>query len=167
MSEKLFAGFWLRLAAYLIDSIVLQLVQSMLVAPFLISLGIVFASEPFDFAAYEIYGDEFANDFWEYVEAAGPLLMAGFIAQVLYFALLESSYLQASLGKMIVGIKVCDLKGERLTFLFSLIRNLAKFVSSLLLMMGYVMAAFTQKRQALHDIIAGTLVVRKGITTKR
>ena len=87
-------------------------------------------------------------------------IFAGFIAQTLYFSLLESSHLQASLGKFALGIKVVDQQGARLDFLYCLVRNMSKFLSSLIFMLGYLMAAVTKNKQALHDLIAGSYVVR-------
>ena len=73
---------------------------------------------------------------------------------------LESSHLQASLGKLALGIKVVDQQGARLDFLYCLVRNMSKFLSSLIFMLGYLMAAVTKNKQALHDLIAGSYVIR-------
>ena len=73
---------------------------------------------------------------------------------------MQSSSRQATLGKMALGIKVTSLDGERISFLRATGRYFATILSSLLLMIGYIMAAFTQRKQALHDMIASTLVVR-------
>ena len=78
----------------------------------------------------------------------------------LYFALLESSPKQATLGKMALGIKVTDLDGNRISFGRATGRFFAKIISGVILMIGYIMAAFTAKKQALHDIIASTLVIK-------
>ena len=64
-----------------------------------------------------------------------------------------------------LGIKVTDLEGNRISFGRALGRNLAKIISVLTFYIGYIMAAFTAKKQALQDMIAGTLVVKKGSTT--
>ncbi|MDD4170507.1 MAG: RDD family protein [Desulfotomaculaceae bacterium] len=77
----------------------------------------------------------------------------------LYFALMESSSYQGTLGKMAIGIKVTDLNGNKLTFGRATGRYFGKLISSLIFMIGYVMAGFTKKKQALHDIMAGCLVV--------
>jgi uncharacterized RDD family membrane protein YckC len=79
----------------------------------------------------------------------------------LYFALMESSNKQATLGKMLIGIKVTDLDGNRITFGKATARHFSKIISGVILAVGYIMAGFTQRKQALHDIIAGTLVVKK------
>jgi len=78
----------------------------------------------------------------------------------LYYALMESSRVKATLGKMAVGIKVTSLDGCRLTFGSAMVRNLGKIISASTLGIGFVMASFTPKKQALHDMIPkGFLVV--------
>ena len=88
-----------------------------------------------------------------------PNLVAGLVGLV-YAAGFESSVWQATPGKRVLGIKVTDLSGRRIGRLRALLRHLAQLLSALCLMLGYVMAAFTRRRQGLHDLIAGTLVVR-------
>ncbi|MBK7410637.1 MAG: RDD family protein [Saprospirales bacterium] len=78
----------------------------------------------------------------------------------LYFAVQESSWKQATIGKSVMGLKVTDQHGERLTFARATGRHLGKILSSAFLAIGYIMAGFTEKKQALHDMIAGTLVVK-------
>jgi uncharacterized RDD family membrane protein YckC/Tfp pilus assembly protein PilE len=78
----------------------------------------------------------------------------------IYFSVLESSSLQATWGKRLLGIKVVDYQGNRLSFMHALGRNLGGIVSSFIpFAIGYFMAAFTQRKQAIHDIIASCLVV--------
>ena len=79
----------------------------------------------------------------------------------LYFALQESSVYQATLGKRALNIYVTDLYGRRLTFGQATGRHFSKIISGLILCIGYIMVAFTQRKQGLHDMIAGTLVMRK------
>ncbi|MDX6534177.1 MAG: hypothetical protein QOF68_1921 [Gaiellales bacterium] len=79
----------------------------------------------------------------------------------LYFAYQESSEAQATLGKRALGIKVTDVEGNRITFARATGRYFAKILSALTLLIGYIMAAFTARKQALHDLIAGTLVVNR------
>ncbi len=81
------------------------------------------------------------------------------ITYLAYFSLMECTW-QATLGKMCLGLKVTDLDGNRLTFLRALGRNAGKILSSLILFVGFMLAAWTKKKQALHDMMAGTLVVR-------
>jgi uncharacterized RDD family membrane protein YckC len=77
----------------------------------------------------------------------------------LYSALLESSARQATLGKGAMGISVTDLEGKRISFGKATARYLGKLVSALPLLLGFIVAAFSAKKQALHDILVGTLVV--------
>jgi uncharacterized RDD family membrane protein YckC len=75
---------------------------------------------------------------------------------------MESSSRQATVGKIALGIEVTDLEGNRLSFGRALGRNLAKIISALILYIGFIMAAFTKRKQALHDMIASALVVKHG-----
>jgi len=78
-----------------------------------------------------------------------------------YFAALESSRLQATLGKRLVEIVVTDACGQRITFARATARHFAKYLSALPAFAGFFMAAFTARKQALHDLIAGCLVIRR------
>ena len=79
----------------------------------------------------------------------------------LYYALLESSSWQGTLGKKALGLEVTDLAGSRISFGRATGRYFARWISVMTVGIGYIMAGFTEKKQALHDIIAGTLVIRK------
>ena len=81
-------------------------------------------------------------------------------ASWLYFALMESSAKGATLGKLALGLRVTDLNGNRISFARATGRYFGKIVSGMILMIGYLMAGFTQQKQALHDIMAGCLVIR-------
>jgi uncharacterized RDD family membrane protein YckC len=87
--------------------------------------------------------------------------LVGVLIAWIYYALQESSDKQATLGKQAMKIVVTDLEGKRIDFVKATIRYFSKIISSLILLIGYIMAAFTEKKQALHDIIAGTLVLNK------
>ena len=79
----------------------------------------------------------------------------------LYFALMESSANRATVGKMALGIIVTDMQGNRISFARATGRYFAKFLSAMILLIGYIMAGLTEKKQALHDKIADTLVIPK------
>ena len=81
------------------------------------------------------------------------------LIMVLYFAVMESSSYQATFGKMVMNLKVVDTKGRKLGFMHSVGRNAGKWVSTITLFIGYFMAFFTERNQALHDIMASTIVV--------
>jgi uncharacterized RDD family membrane protein YckC len=85
------------------------------------------------------------------------------VCALLYQPVFEASILQATPGKALLGMRVTDLLGQRITFKKALIRYLMKLVSGFILLIGYLMQPFTEKRQALHDIVAETLVVRGDI----
>jgi uncharacterized RDD family membrane protein YckC len=78
-----------------------------------------------------------------------------------YFALMESSPLQATLGKLALGIYVTDKNGDPITFARASVRYWFKLVSTGTLMIGWLMAAFTPRKRSLHDVLAGTLVLKK------
>jgi len=74
---------------------------------------------------------------------------------------MEASPLQGTLGKMMMGLKVADMQGNRISFLKALTRHLAKFLSFITFGIGYIMAAFTEHKQALHDKLAECTVLKK------
>ncbi len=151
-----YAGFWKRFAAYLIDSIVLSIVSLIIILPFIFVLGMGVAltaiSEEPEQAIPAIVG---AIVGWLFM----ALLLT--VGQWLYFALMESSRQQGTLGKMAVGIKVTDLNGNPVTFGRASGRYFAKIISGLTFGIGYIIAGFTDRKQALHDMIASCLVLDK------
>jgi len=128
-----YAGFWLRVAATLLDFIILNFAMALL-------LG----EATFDYANF-------------HAEYRGPGLIAGW----LYFALMESSSRQATLGKIIVGIRVCNEQHEKITFQQATIRHFSKYLSILIFFVGFLMILGDVRRQALHDRIARTFVIKK------
>jgi uncharacterized RDD family membrane protein YckC len=142
-----YAGFWLRFAAFVIDTILVTIVNGAIG----FVLGILFAVAQ---------GGQPSQDSLMVLQVFSGLV--GLIIQAAYFAGMESSANQATLGKMALGIKVVDLDGRRISFLRALGRYFAKILSGLICAIGYIMAAFTEKKQGLHDMIAGTLVVKAG-----
>lgn len=138
-----YAGFWRRLAALLIDTVVLAVIWLVTCTVFALLLQAFTHTVP----SGDVLGPVFC-----------ALLAAFFF---LYFSLFESSKKQATLGKMALGVIVTDLGGNRISFARALARTLAKVLSGIPLYLGYLLAAFTEKKQALHDLIASTLVVPK------
>ncbi len=151
-----YAGFCKRFAAYLIDSIVIGIVAMIVILPFFIVMG-------FGIVMTAMNEDE-EQIIPAVISAVIGYLMIGLLAaagQWLYFALMESSKHQGTLGKMALGIKVTDLAGNRLSFGRATGRYFAKIISGMTLGVGYLLAAFTEKKQALHDMIAGCLIVNR------
>jgi uncharacterized RDD family membrane protein YckC len=153
-----YGGFWLRFVALLIDGLILGIPFMFVVIVAMFFLG------GFGFMMHR-------NPVDPRVAAAlvGPLIVGYFFVMLiflglewLYFAGMESSERQATFGKAAMSLRVTDLEGGRLSFGHATGRFFAKIVSGLIpFAIGYIMAGFTAKKQALHDIIAGTLVLRK------
>jgi uncharacterized RDD family membrane protein YckC len=143
-----YAGFWLRAVAYAIDLFLLAIVAGeAILRPMMEHAGI-----PIDSSLAFL-----TNNSRQVLALKLAVLAAGW----LYWALLESSAWQATIGKKILGLKVTDLEGRRISFARASGRYFAKLISQLLLLFGFAMAGFTAKKQALHDLIAQCLVVRK------
>lgn len=87
--------------------------------------------------------------------------MVNVVVRWLYFALLESSPTQATVGKMILDVQVADLDGNRIGFAQATGRHFGKMLSGLTVGIGYAMAAFTEQKQGLHDKMAGCLVINR------
>ncbi len=87
--------------------------------------------------------------------------LAGLIIGVAYYAGMESSASQATVGKQAMGLVVTDLEGQPISILRAVGRYFGKFLSACIFLIGFIMILFTEKKQGLHDIIAGTLVVEK------
>ncbi len=136
--KNIYAGFWLRLVAWIIDMIVLT------GGGFV--LGIILG----------LIVPEIAE-----LESEGLWNVIGVFFSWIYYASMESSTKQATLGKMALGIKVTDLNQKRISFGRASGRFFSKILSGLILGIGFIMIAFTEKKQGLHDSISGCLVVKK------
>jgi len=86
-------------------------------------------------------------------------MIAGAILGFFYYPIFESSIMSATPGKALMGMTVVNLAGERINYKTALIRFFSRYLSLLLLYVGYLMQPFTKKKQTLHDMIAGTVVV--------
>ena len=131
------AGFLLRLAAFIIDWFIIGLISSVATSALFVS-GITFP-----------YMQRMMDH------------PTGWIVGWLYFAIMESSHEQATFGKLILGITVTDMQGRRISFARASARFFSKVLSAAALGIGFLMIAFTPRKQGLHDIIAETLVVRR------
>jgi len=141
ISNFAFAGFWKRFVAYIIDTFIYAggfVLILLLLGGSLLTLA---PNNPEGFfAAFGIYFAYYPG-WW------------------LYFALMESSSLQATFGKKLMGIKVTNINGQPVGFGQATGRHFSAFITQLTFSIGYLMAAFTARKQALHDMVAGTLVV--------
>ncbi|WP_017733957.1 RDD family protein [Nafulsella turpanensis] len=155
METAHYGGFWIRFVAILIDGFILGIAQLILIAPVMAALG--FAS----FSAESLNPEDGAAAFAAIFGAMGIIQVVSLVIGWLYFALMQSSKYQATLGKMVLGLKVVDQEGARLSFGKATLRYIGKFISSAVLMIGYLIAAFNPRKQALHDMIASTYVIKK------
>ena len=156
-----YAGFWLRFVAYIIDQFVIGIAGFIIAVPIIIGIvafgiNLKGINEPADF---------FSHD--------GLLMVSGIVGMVvlaiiisivmkwLYYALMESSKFGGTLGKMALSIKVVDMDGNGITFGRATGRYFSRFLTNMTLLIGYIIAGFTMKKQALHDLITDCLVVCK------
>lgn len=150
-TDIVYAGFWKRWAALFLDQLIIGLPLG--IAFFFVSFGVAMSAggQPNPVTAI--------------------LLQLGFYAvwltvAVFYYAGLESSEAQATFGKRALGIKVTDLAGQRISFKQAMGRWFAASLSYMALYIGFAMAGFTQRKQALHDLLASTLVVDRWAFTR-
>lgn len=143
-----YASFWQRFAAVFLDGIFVGLIGCIpQIGLFAIAFALVQPESDQDAAIAMNVGNILAN-------------CVGLVIGCVYYPLLESSERQATWGKRIIGIRVVTLDGGRISFAQGLGRYLAKiFLSGCGCGIGYLLPFFTEKKQALHDLVAGTLVV--------
>jgi uncharacterized RDD family membrane protein YckC len=141
-----YGGFWIRVVAAIIDAIILRVV----VAP----VGMIFGGLGMAgmMSGIPHRGLRFLG--------SGITIILLIFGSWLYEAFMESSSYQATLGKMIFGMKVTDLNGNRISFERATGRHFAKWLSTMIFGIGYIMVGFTERKQGLHDLLAGTLVRR-------
>lgn len=143
----LYAGFWRRAIAVVIDAIITIVVTY--------PIGYVFGS----IIGYEM-GSSGASmqEIQDVAEIVGNLL--GIFITWIYFSAMECSKWQATFGKKALGLRVVDGDGNRIGFGRATGRHFAKILSALMLFIGYFMAGWTKRKRGLHDMIANTLVIR-------
>jgi uncharacterized RDD family membrane protein YckC len=146
-----YAGFWARFFALVIDAIILGTAQGV--------LSLVLGVPMFGGMSLTSIDSDDVVTITQFSGALVAFQLMSIVASWLYFALMESSAKQATVGKMAVGMHVTDLNGNRISFARATGRYFAKYLSGIILLIGYIMAAFTPKKQALHDKLADTLVI--------
>lgn len=157
----IYAGFWLRFAAYLVDWAVLSVGGMLLAVPTVISIVAIAVGFENIHDPMDLLND---GNLLRVGLLLGVILLVSLIGLVggwLYYALMESSKFGGTLGKMAVGIRVTDLNGNRISFARATGRYFGRIVTNLTLLIGYIMAGFTEKKQALHDVLASCLVIKK------
>ena len=140
------AGFWLRVAAYLIDGLILSPVFVVLYLSVVGSFAVPLAMQPGGMVPFRVFPS---------------LWFVWILVPWLYYALCECSAWQATPGKLALGLRVTDEYGRRIGFGRATGRFFGKFLSGAILDIGYMLAGWTERKQALHDLMAGCCVVRK------
>lgn len=144
-----YAGFWIRVGAYIIDAILLGITMYILQTITGLNMGMSYSANLGEMGA--------AGG----TDASSPIgSLISIIVGVAYFAGLESSNWQATVGKKALGLIVTDSNGNRISLGKAIGRYFAKILSALILLIGFIMVAFTDKKQGLHDMLAGTLVLK-------
>ncbi|HKV26372.1 MAG TPA: RDD family protein [Candidatus Acidoferrum sp.] len=152
-----YAGFWLRFVAYVIDGIISGIAFVILLVPLFVLTGAGAG------LGRIISGQDMGDDLGAFLGLGFIFGFFGIILLVswLYYALSESSSWQATLGKKMLNLKVTDLNGQPISFARASGRYFSKIITGMIpLFIGYIMAGFTEKRQAIHDMIASCLVLR-------
>ena len=129
-----YSGIWKRIIAGLVDILLINIVAIII---YLILVATINLSDP-------------------------VRLVASLIIPWMYWSVMESSPKQATLGKMVLGLIVTDLEGNRISFGRATGRYFGRFISISILFVGYILIGFTDRKQALHDMMAGCLVVNSG-----
>ncbi len=140
---KKYAGFWIRLLAFVIDFVILFVINSIL------------------FRLFNLQVDERTTVLFRVSETfliySSPLFI---VTGWLYYALLESSpTYQSTFGKFVLKLRVTNINNKKISFGKASGRHFAKFISAILFGIGFLMVGFTKEKQGLHDKAAGTFVV--------
>ncbi len=145
-----YAGFGIRLLAWLIDFLVLLFLSFIiaLISGFFIAFLLIYVSIISADSSIVTSLSNFISGF------------IGFSVNLLYFTLFWSSKFQGTPGKIVLGLKIVDANGNKISYSTALIRYISTFISSLLLGIGYLLIIFDGKKQALHDKLASTYVIK-------
>jgi uncharacterized RDD family membrane protein YckC len=154
LSESCYGGFWIRVAAYLIDHLCVGIVLTpiALVMVFPAIMKIVQEAQQNREPGPEVIAAMFG--------ALGFYFIVAIVGQWLYEALLTSSAWQGTIGKRVLRLKVTDDFGNRISFARATGRFFAKILSGMAMYIGFIMVAFMERKRGLHDVICGTQVLR-------
>jgi uncharacterized RDD family membrane protein YckC len=154
LPESYYGGFWIRVAAYLIDGLLVGVVT---VPIFLLTIFPSVASVIHQAESNQEPGPEVMAAL---IGSVGFFALLAFCGHWLYEALLTSSSWQGTIGKRILRLKVTDDGGNRIGFGRSTARFFAKILSGWIMYVGFIMVAFMERKRGLHDVICGTQVLR-------
>ena len=157
----IYAGFWPRFAAHILDNLIVSVPFVILWFIAIISIvGVgIFTQGSQQNGSYS--GPPSAAFIGTIIIAYITLIFGRIVAVWLYHAMLESGPHQSTWGKRVLGLKVTSYTGQRISFMHATGRYFSTLVTNMTMGIGYLMVAFTDRKQALHDMIAGTLVVKQ------
>ena len=150
------APVWKRAIAFAVDMIIVVTFFSLLIVFLNGILQIPVVYSIFEGRGLSVKMTDYVND--NFYEIVVIYSLAKLSVIIPYFVFLESSRRQATIGKKVLKIKVGDYDGKRISAGKAFLRLFGKWISGQILLIGYLMAFFTKKNQALHDLLAKTLV---------
>lgn len=166
MHPSKYGGFWVRFLAALIDYVILSFICFILAVILIVAIVFIvgsdsFLSDPSTFSSVNLIQNNRLPEGAETTISIFAILFNIVVMVIfwLYEALFVSSYKQATPGKLALRLKVTDMEGNKLTFGRATGRYFGKYLSAFILYIGFIVAAFTEKKQALHDMIASTVVM--------
>lgn len=149
-----YAGFWRRFVAHVLDELLLGFAGFLL---FMLSLAFSIG----DIIAISEMEEPDFSDIWSLISRFIGYAIIATLMKWLYYAMMESSKHQGTLGKLAMSLVVTDYNGQRISFGRATGRYFAKILSGMIMGIGYIMAGFTPKKQGLHDMIASTYVKKR------
>lgn len=156
-----YAGFWIRLVAFVLDGfVVLFLTLALSLMLMVLGLAFLFAlSAMSTFWLPEAHGSVsmLLYAMFLYMVSFSPFLL--YIVSAIYYTLMESGKRGAGYGKRWMGLRVLNTHGKRLSVKQAFLRWLCHLISYFTMYVGFLIQPFTSRRQALHDLIAETIVV--------
>ncbi|MFJ7747281.1 RDD family protein [Peribacillus sp. NPDC097295] len=155
--KKEYAGFWIRFGANIIDGIIIGIPSGILMT--IVNLFWIGSMSSVQEDMYDpTYGG--GGEIFAFMGGTLITVFLSVLISFFYYTLLHSSKWQGTIGKKLLNIKVVDLNGKRIGFGKASGRYFATILSGIIFYIGYIMAGFTERKQALHDMVAGTLVIK-------
>lgn len=158
-----YGGFWIRFVAYFVDGLIIGIPMSVIIGIVIAVFGagsVATLSSLPNNPDPEQVRTQLIPLFAALLGAYAMFIAGSIVISWLYFALMESSERQATFGKAIFSMRVTDANGNRLSFAHASGRFFAKIINNMTCGIGWIMAGLTDKKQGLHDLIAGTVVIR-------
>ena len=159
LNDLIVASVWTRAIAFAIDIFIVVVLFSLLIALLNWALQIPVEYSLFDGRGISVEMTDYVKE--NFYKLVVIYSLAKLSIVTLYFAGSESSRWQTTVGKKFLRIKVGDFEGKGISFGKALWRLFGKWISGQILLIGYLMAFFTKRKQALHDFLAGTFVFEK------